>query len=158
MHLDQHTDGKIISTTLELFLPFSLYRHYWCQRLGGIFILFSFCIYPCEICPRLGESNWFAWIQQPPLWGQCLQKLKFVLGTMFSCCARLIEGTHFSSLEREGNFITDAHHDASPQSISSSSSSFSLDWHQVTAECYKMNILLCLRIFWLCWQISIQQN
>ena len=48
------------------FLPLSLYKHYWCQCVGGIIILFSLCIYPCKICPRLGESNWFASIQQPP--------------------------------------------------------------------------------------------
>ena len=95
-------------------LSFSPYSHYRCQCVGGIFSLFSFYIYPCEICPCLGESNWFAWIQQLPLWGQCLQKLNFVLWTMFFCCARLVEGTHFSALVGEGNFITDAHHDASP--------------------------------------------
>ena len=34
-------------------------------------------------------------------------------------------------LEGEGNFITDAHHAASPTNISSSSSSFPWDWHGI---------------------------
>ena len=52
------------------------------------------------------------------------KKMKLVLRAIFLSCARLVEETHFSTLDGEGNLITDAHHDASPQNISSLSSSF----------------------------------
>ena len=138
MHLEQDTDGKIISKTFHFLFT---------ETIGdtvNVWRLFSSYFVSGYISMwNMSMSMWKHLIcldpPHPTLLDNVRKKMKLVLREMFLICARLVAETHFSTLDGEGNLITDAHHDASPHNIWSSSSSSPL-WAR---PYYNVNMLLC---------------
>ena len=122
---------KIFNTPKEILFPIRLILRCFIS-IWWFALIFSLCLYihyTCEIWSYLSESNWF-FLHDPTTHHYFTDNTQRNRTNIFLGIfgVRLVKETHFSALVVEGNFITDAHHEASP---TNNSSSFSLDGHQM---------------------------